>query len=155
MKLFRYVKLRIGFENISPKLSSPFSGTLLRGSFGYNLRKILCIFKKRRSCTSCPVADSCLYYKIFDTPAPENAPFKMDFLPHPFLISPMTIKLNESDKLIFDFLLFGEYCRYSPYFIKVFENMALTGFGKKRSKARSLRVLQEKKKFFDWEKMNL
>lgn len=148
MRLFRFVELRVEFEGITPPLSTPFAGTLLRGSFGYNLRKVLCIFKNRKSCTSCPVADNCLYFQIFETPAPADSPFKMDFLPHPFLISPITVKLNKESKLSFNFYLFGKYCKYSPYFIKVFERMALNGFGKNRSKPEKLRVFQNKKEIF-------
>ncbi len=151
MKVFRYLRLSVSFSGINPPISTPFCGSILRGVFGYALRRIFCIFSRPRPCGNCPVRENCFYYRVFETPAPSSSPFKMDFLPHPFLLSPVSPQLKNSREISFDFFLFGKFVDFYPYFYRVFEEMMALGFGGKRARPSQVLITQGPRVLFSSE----
>ncbi len=147
MDLLKYIKVHVRFEGLQPPITTPYVGTMLRGALGYSLKRLFCIFKKR-GCNSCPLKEFCFYYKIFETPAPEDSGFSADYLPHPFLLSPLPWRYENSPSIDFDFLLLGDFTRYFPYFLRAFIQMGEWGLGGKRSHPRRILVMEKGKVLF-------
>jgi len=100
--------------NIDTKEQAPyFSGSMLRGTFGYALKKVVCINPSYK-CDGCFAQSNCLYYKLYEK---QNhfAPYRFD------------IKLN-SKKFDFGLYLFNDTCKELPYIISAIVKM-LTEYG--------------------------
>jgi hypothetical protein len=81
------------------KLMLPvYKGAILRGGIGWALINLVCI-RKDRICRNCLISQRCSYYRIFETPVPDDARMmrKYPFASHPFVITPPL-----SDKRQFD-----------------------------------------------------
>ncbi len=154
MEILNFIKVNVKFQEVDPPVTTPYVGTMLRGAFGHSLRKIFCIFNKRKSCKTCSVKEGCFYYKVFETPAPPDSPFSLNYSPHPFVISPTKPKLEKSPLLEFDFLLFGKFTNYYSYFVRTLKEMGSIGFGSKRSKSESLEIYDSDRLIFSSRKEN-
>ncbi len=96
------------------KLKAPyFTGSMLRGAFGYALKKVVCINPSYR-CEGCFAKESCLYYDFYEKPNSFH-PFRFD------------IKL-ESSNYNFGLYLFNQITDKLPYILSALHKM-LTEIG--------------------------
>ncbi|MSN96882.1 hypothetical protein F1B92_06845 [Campylobacter sp. FMV-PI01] len=70
--MLRYAFLSVEGINLKPK--NIFTGSAIRGCFGYALRAVVCPFIDSK-CQNCYMAYKCLFYKIYETPK-SNTKFK-------------------------------------------------------------------------------
>ena len=96
------------------KLKAPyFTGSMLRGAFGYALKKVVCINPSYR-CEGCFAKENCLYYDFYEKPNTFH-PFRFD------------IKL-ESPNYNFGLYLFNQATDKLPYILSALHKM-LTEIG--------------------------
>jgi len=79
------------FMNPLEKLLLPyFKGTTLRGGFGSQFKKIVCIKRDFPECDACAIKKLCAYAYIFETSPPDGSRKlrKIKDLPRPFVIEP-------------------------------------------------------------------
>ncbi len=98
----KYHKIEV---KIDSKLKPPyFTGSMLRGTFGYALKKVTCI-NPSYNCEGCFAKDNCLYYDFFEK---QNSfhPFRFD------------VKLG-SENFNFSLYLFESACDKLPYILSV------------------------------------
>lgn len=131
----------------------PYKGLLLRGAFGYALRKISCPFTNR-NCEECLLKSKCVYIYIFETRLPEDSAImrKYKTIPHPFIIEPPLNNKTEykpGDLLSFNFIILEKAIDYLPYFIYAFELMAERGLGKGKDKLIFQSVKQGRNLLYD------
>ncbi len=124
-------------ENI---ILPPYKGSVLRGAFGYALRKISCPFPEK-DCEKCLLKSKCVYIYLFETKRPEGSAImrKYETIPHPFVLEPpLNTKTNykPGDLLSFNLILFGNAIDYLSYFIYAFEQMAEKGLGKGKNRGK-------------------
>ena len=109
---------------VTKKITLPkYSGSILRGHFGNQLRKSVCV-TKQENCKNCPLIKRCLYGKLFENISNET-------LIHPYVIEPLnynTITL-ENDKIFsFSTILMGEICNDLSLIIYIWETIFKIGF---------------------------
>jgi hypothetical protein len=89
-----------------------YAGSLLRGQFGAALRHVACM-TRQPTCPGCPLIQSCLYTRIFESPPPPKGSHALqDFsqIPNPYIIEPPTPGarvLDADDDLVFHLVLVG------------------------------------------------
>lgn len=121
-------------------LSLPeFKGTTLRGGFGFQFKRIVCLKKDLPECSACPLKKVCVYSYIFETSPPESSEKlrKIKNIPRPFVIEPpddIKRTYTSEDSLIFNLNLIGKAVDYLPYFIFTFKELGEKGLGKGRKK---------------------
>ena len=121
----------------------PFSGSTIRGAFGYVLKDTVCIHTNpgMRKCDTCIINQSCYYTNIFETQhqhVAENPQMISNHVPHPFVLEP-PLSLNPpvykpGDYLPLNLIILGNPKQLLPYFVHTFERMGKTGLGRKRAK---------------------
>gem|GEM_PF-3714115 len=134
--MFSWCGYSLRFHSSAGWNETAFTGSMLRGAFGYSLKHVVCAMRLR-DCTGCPLEYSCLYTTIFETrPAPEEAVMtRYDRAPHPFVLSVGLGRReraeNDSD-LIFGLRLFGKACKAAPFILRAFEEAGARGLGGQR-----------------------
>lgn len=128
-----------------------FSGSTFRGAFGYALKSVACLKKKK--CETCAHPDICAYGYMFETPRPKNAEImrKYEVIPHPFILTPPINSkkiFKNGEEINFEIVLFGKAVPFFPYVVYAFEEMGKRGLGKKRGKFKLLYVKQRVKKIY-------
>lgn len=120
----KYAQISLAFLAIDEIRFKRFSGSAIRGIFGWALRKTTCV-TGLKDCTTCPIYGNCVYAYVFDTPTINRNGIlqKTPFAPHPFVIEPPTYPLTVKSGQKFEFLLtlFGRALDFLPYFLKSFE----------------------------------
>lgn len=91
----------------SSKLTFPsYSGSILRGHFGNQLRKVVC-FTKQEVCLGCPLINRCSYGRLYETVAQSGGQKQ----PHPYIIEPLkygTQVILPERKFSFSMVLIGK-----------------------------------------------
>ncbi len=65
-----------------------FSGSTLRGAFGFALKRAVCVMD-HRDCSKCLLADRCIYPFVFETAPPAGSKLEsQQNAPHPFTLEP-------------------------------------------------------------------
>lgn len=65
-----------------------YAGSMLRGAFGGALRQTACM-TKQKTCTDCPLIQTCPYTQIFEKPAPQQHSLqKFSHIPNGYIIEP-------------------------------------------------------------------
>ncbi|KUK13961.1 MAG: hypothetical protein XD52_0762 [bacterium 42_11] len=104
----------------------PFGSNVLRGKFGAEFRRLVCI-RKASDCIKCMLRTSCPYAIIFETSPPPLTKImrKYETAPRPFVIYfPFkNLSLAEGDKVIIELTLIGRANEYLPYFAYCFSNV--------------------------------
>lgn len=104
----------------------PFGANVLRGKFGAEFRRLVCIGKSS-DCLKCLVRTSCPYAVIFEPSPPPLTKVmrKYESIPRPFVIYfPFgSLSLNEGDLMSIDLTLIGKANEYLPYFVYCFSNI--------------------------------
>ncbi len=137
----RYLKLKVELLDLEKKVYPYFLGALIRGNFGYYLRKTVCPFKRRRNCENCIIKNKCFYYSVFETIKERDKLGKN--VPHPFVID---VPFNGKDylqDLKFSITLFGDVTNNFEYFILVFYEMAKGGLSRTRIKSKRVVIKDE------------
>jgi len=90
LTLLSYYRYRFHFKALEAIRLPTYPGALWRGSFGYTLRKIVCLLRQA-DCKTCLLKSQCLYIRLFETPnMTEVGAFDSGstHLPHPFILVP-------------------------------------------------------------------
>jgi hypothetical protein len=135
MKFGKYTcTVRLQRECLLPE----FKGSTLRGSFGWALKRAVCIFKGR-DCSDCMVRQQCIYARTFE-PFSGEAKYKDIAASSPPYCFEPPLDLNThwlpGSTLKFSLLLFGENNDYLPYYIYALEKMGSAGIGMTMDKKR-------------------
>jgi hypothetical protein len=100
-----------------------FSGSLLRGQFGNQLRKLVC-FTKQTTCVKCPLIERCSYGKLYETVA--SGDDKHTKQEHPYIIEPIEYphnKINLGEQFSFSMVLLGDSYKDLALYIYVWEKI--------------------------------
>jgi CRISPR-associated endoribonuclease Cas6 len=86
LELARY-ELRL--RACQPVSLPPFLGSTLRGAFGHALKRSVCIMRPPE-CSTCVVADQCIYPHLFETTMPKGLSHLHGYreAPRPFILAP-------------------------------------------------------------------
>lgn len=138
-----YMKYHLELLLIDQLRLLPFSGSTLRGAFGYILKDTVCIHTNTgmRNCDTCIINQSCYYTNIFETQhqhVVDNPSMVTNYLPHPFIFEP-PLSLNSTvyksgDILPLNLIILGKPQQLLPYFVHTFERMGKSGLGYQRAK---------------------
>jgi len=123
-------------ENISLPF---FKGSTLRGGFGNQFKKIVCIRRELQRCFKCNMENICAYPYIFETSPPERSTKLRNIknIPRPYVLEPPLDNkkiYSKNDNLVFKLILIGKAIDYLPYFIYTFKELGKKGLGKARGK---------------------
>ena len=107
-----------------------YSGSILRGHFGNQLRRTVC-FTKQENCKGCPLIRRCSYGKMYESiPHNEILGSKFNKLPHPYLIEPLpyrTTHLPQNSEFQFSMVLFGDTLLELPLIVFIWEQVFTRG----------------------------
>lgn len=130
----KVVRLRFEVECLE-KLNLPeFTGSLFRGVFGNQLRKLSCM-TRQRECAPCPLRSTCPYSLIFETPSASQCGKQLHNPPRPYVMEEVTssqLDLERGDDFSFGMVLFGYAISQIPLIILAWEKALSLGL--RRSK---------------------
>lgn len=118
-----------------------FKGSLIRGAFGAELKKMCCVVPKLKTCLHCSVNDTCIYAKTFESVNIGKDKNKFlahsTHIPHPFIIKDNTkykTYYTEGEKFNFKLIVINkDYISKLPHYIFAFKNVFERGIkGNKR-----------------------
>ena len=137
MKL-TYSKIDILIKSQKPQY---FIGSMLRGAFGYALKKVTCI-NPAFTCSDCFATSNCLFYEFYEE---KNIYHKYRF------------DFNlDSDIFEFSFYLFEDSASKLPYILSAFEKLFLEyGLGKDRKKVEEFYIFLNAQEIYKNKKFSL
>lgn len=138
---------RYRFECIATdEVRMPFySGSALRGAFGYMLRRVACM-TKQPTCDGCPLRRTCPYGVVFEPEAKIDSGLTADQTPPAYIVEPFALgqrDLRRDDHFSFNLVLLGEARNQLALLIYVWEQILAQGLRKPSGKAKLLRVAWE------------
>ena len=86
LSIHRY---KVKIKALTPFLIPFFPGSMLRGTFGVALKRVVCINRKR-TCSQCLLSSSCIYRFLFDTET-QNPIKGITNPPHPLILYPLDL----------------------------------------------------------------
>ncbi len=136
---FTFSKFRFFLRDENELILPSFTGTTIRGGFGFQFRKIVCLKKELQKCNECALKKVCAYAYIFETSPPEDSEKlkKIQDIPRPFVIEPPEGNkkiYKRGETIIFNLILIGKGVDYLPYFIFTFKELGKRGFGSRKGK---------------------
>lgn len=137
IKLYRFT---FTFRAKDPIKFTGFPGSVVRGGFGYALKKSVCLADPSvESCAPCAFAPSCAYAAVFESPnvGSQEIMKKATHWPHPFAMAPMfgqTSLFKSGELFEIEIALFGRGVTYLPHFVHAFERLGRMGLGVGRGK---------------------
>lgn len=143
----KVVRLRFEVQCLE-KLNLPeFSGSLFRGVFGNQLRKLSCM-TRQQDCASCPLRNTCPYSLIFETPPPTQQCGKKPLQnpPRPYVLEEAVVSRPELDKgeyFSFGMVLFGYATSQIPLIILAWEKALASGLRRSKTPCRLRAVYAE------------
>jgi len=132
-----FVDLEFFLRFEKPATISPsMAGSMLRGAFGSQLRRIVC-FDTRTRCLDCQMRLNCAYEKIFAphvSPAAHRLRKERD-LPRGFVLKPPLSGAVYGPERLFAFrmILVGELIGWFPYIVVPFNELGQVGIGRDRT----------------------
>ena len=111
--------------------------SMLRGGFGGVFKKLNCINKSNKTCTACPIKETCAYSYIFETS-------KFSQKTRPYIIEvPFQDKrfFKKGEIIPFTIVLLGRAVNYLPHFIFTFIELGKKGLTKKQYKFELAKVM--------------
>lgn len=143
LTLYRFI-LRVR----EPLTLPPYKGNVLRGGFGYTLRRMACAQPERKRCVGCLLQQHCAYGVLFDPSPPPRAEVlsKNEAVPRPFVIGPpldRRTNLAAGERLDFGLVLIGCATDYLPYFVAVFEELGRRGLTRQSGRFELEQVVAE------------
>ncbi len=137
---YHFIEVKVNSKEKVPH----FTGSMLRGAFGYALKKVTCI-NPSYNCDGCFAKDSCLYYSFYEK--------KNTF--HPFRFD---VKLDNSS-YDFNLYLFNEATKELPYILSSLHNMLTQkGVGRDNLTFENLEILVNKETVYskkEFKELNL
>ncbi|HID56593.1 TPA: CRISPR system precrRNA processing endoribonuclease RAMP protein Cas6 [Candidatus Poribacteria bacterium] len=120
----------------------PFIGSILRGGFGYSLKRLVCIIK-RRGCSGCILEEKCAYRLIFETSPTVETPKFMGIsqLPRPFVLKipfdpkARRTRIGRGEAFTFQLILIGRAIDLLPHIIVSLSRLARMGLGRDKGRA--------------------
>lgn len=119
-------------------ITPPYAGSTLRGVFGHSLRRLACM-TRQRSCTACPLIQTCPYSTIFETPADMRLnKSQAANPPQPYIIeAPLGQQRQYAahSEYVFSMVLLGNARHQLPLITYAFKQAFLRGITARRSTA--------------------
>ncbi len=109
----------------------PFKGATFRGTFGHQLKRVICI-QRGTECAQCALRQQCPYPYLFASTNQQNEEILRPFILKPPLSRKQFFLANK--KLYFQLVLVGKAIDYLPYFIYTFIRMGERGIGRDRGR---------------------
>ncbi len=129
-------------------LPEDYRGNILRGAFGMNLRRMVCVYPDSiRECVECP-AGECVYRDFFNpvvSPGSERLSRNKN-IQRPFVLRPPSgarDAYSAGDLIVMEMVVFGNAFRFLPYILVTLHRLAENGLGRNRGKACLERVVQK------------
>jgi len=119
----------------TPFLIPSFPGSMLRGTFGVALKRVVCLNRKQ-VCSDCLVRKTCIYHFLFETET-QNPIKGITNPPHPLILYPLDLggkNMKRNSIYQFGFTIFGKAIDYLPYVIYAIIKMGYLGIGKGKGK---------------------
>lgn len=140
---FPLVALRFEAVAQDTYLTPAFAGSVLRGSFGHALRRLVCM-TGLPACDGCALLDRCPYPAIFMPPSStglaargmQEPPVAYAFAPPPFGRS----QIVPGEPLVFGVTLFGPATRRVAHVVETMRRALARGLGQKRARFALTRV---------------
>ena len=110
-------------------------GNILRGAFGYSLRRLVCINEKY-DCPACSARETCAYFLIF-SPWNLTSISRLRDTPRGFVINPPLGNAEvytQHSPLQFSFILIGSRIMYHPWIIVPLQALGRIGLGTNRGR---------------------
>lgn len=131
---------RLRFEAVAaqPYFTPSFAGSVLRGTFGHALRRLVCM-TGQSDCAACPLYRRCPYPEVF-APPPLTQPVRGRDLqqpPVPYVIEPPAIGrrwIEEGEVLRFHILLIGPAVARIPHVVEAMRRALAHGLGRGRTR---------------------
>lgn len=120
-----------------------YSGSMLRGSFGHALRRIVCM-TGQRDCTDCPLVATCPYTQVFEPTAAPAAPRHATLVP--YVVEPPPpgrAVVAAGEHFSFHMVLFGPALAQLPVVIFAWQRALERGLGRERNRSMLRRVVLE------------
>ncbi len=135
LKKLSFCKITFVLQATQPLLLPPYKGFTLRGAFGVQFKRVVCV-NKGAVCQSCLLKGQCSYYRFFESPnflSWHHSPH----IPHPYVIEPplepKKTLYQPGETFQFDMILIGNTMELLPYVILVFWELGSRGgIGKNR-----------------------
>lgn len=150
----KYLEISFLCRLTTGALFSAYKGSMLRGSLGANLRKGLCMTRKK-DCASCMLAQNCIFPRIFN-------PMPLPGIPGtpPFCLEPdMENRCQYAAGELFDFKLklFSYSVEYLPFFVQAFRMAGEKGMGSPRQPGKFVieKITSQRKSIYDTASDNL
>lgn len=115
-----------------------FSGSALRGAFGYMLRKVSCM-TKQPTCNGCPLRRTCPYGQVFEPEPAMESGFSEEQTPPAYVIEPFPMgqrDIKSGDRFSFNLILIGVARQQLAMIIFVWEQILAQGLRKPAGKAK-------------------
>ena len=127
---YHYIEVKV-----NSKLKPPyFTGSMLRGSFGYALKKVTCI-NPSYSCDGCFAKENCLYYNFYEK--------VNSFHPYRFDVT------LSSESFDFSLYIFSSATKDLPYIISALHKMVTeNGLGKENITFKNVEILVNKQTIY-------
>lgn len=114
-----------------------FMGPMLRGAFGFALKRLVCVMRNR-PCEGCSLEFACSYPTVFSpSPSPSFESERVySKLPPPFVLRILSDggKLESGQTLKFSLTLIGTAIASIPFVVRALVEASENGFGKDRAK---------------------
>jgi len=113
-----------------------YSGTTLRGAFGFALRHVAC-HTRHQDCDRCLLSEHCAYSVVFEGVPPSDRRIMRKYprVPQPFvlLVPDSTGAASRDERLRFGIRLFGPAAAAYPYVVQAVKTMLERGLGRDRA----------------------
>lgn len=143
---FTYHRYQFNCRTLDSLPLNFYSGSMLRGAFGWALKKVSCA-TKMDDCQRCLLYRQCHYPKIFEPPVPSHTQLKnLSRIPAPYVIEPPQLgqkTLAKNDTFSFQLILMGPAIALLPTIVSAWQLALKTGLGKSHSRAELLSVVFE------------
>jgi hypothetical protein len=125
-------------------------GNVIRGAFGNAFKRAVCV-PECEDARSCQFRDTCAYARVFE-PRLESGPSGFADAPRPFVFRARHLDgrtIAPGARFHFNLHVFDGTARFVPYFVLAFSELARTGLGPRRGRARLTGVTQSGDTVFD------
>jgi hypothetical protein len=137
-------RYRFTFEVTKPFYIPDYAGSMLRGMFGWSLKKLSVASKFGDLISKRDLYKLCPYTMLFDPPPPEEHKIqKFSNIPAPYVIEPPdwgTKDLVEGERLQFNMVLAGHARHQLPYIIAAWQGALAENIGREQGSAELVEV---------------
>lgn len=121
-------------------------GAVLRGGFGANFKRIVCMQPHLERCDDCILLHTCAFPAVFQPTPPPDAEVLSTHqrIPVPYILEPPAHReasWQPGDTIPVGLHLIGEGAAYLPYFVLAFQRLGQQGLGRRRRQATLTQVM--------------